>query len=131
VHEGGLCEGVLAVVEEAAGGQPVNRVRLRVGRLQRVVAESFDLYWQMLAGETTANALVELVETPILIRCRGCGGEHEAADAIFLCPGCDSADVELLAGDSVAVEEIELAGGEIVRNPSFADVREDHHHIHG
>ena len=44
MHEIGLCEGVLGVALEASAGEPVRRVRVRVGRLQAVVpilAQSF------------------------------------------------------------------------------------------
>jgi hydrogenase nickel incorporation protein HypA/HybF len=131
MHEGGLCEGVLGVVLDAAGGEPVRRVQLRIGQLQRVVADSFDFYWQMLAADTVAaQAVVDIAESPIRIRCRGCGGEHDVPDPIFLCPACASADVQLISGDGVMVEQIELESGRIIRNPNLAEVREDHEHAH-
>lgn len=132
MHEGGLCEGVLAVVLDAAADRPVARVQLQIGQLQRVVADSFHFYWQMLAaGTPAATASVSITEVPMRIRCRSCGAEHEPLDAVFLCRACESADVELIAGDQVAVESIELEGGEVVRNPQFAGIHEDHTHIHG
>lgn len=132
MHEGGLCEGVLAVVLDAAGERPVKRVKLRIGQLQRVVADSFDFYWQMVSVDTPAEgSSVDITEAPIRIRCRACNSEQTLPEPTFLCRACGSAEVDLIAGDRVAVESVELAGGEILRNPEFADVHEDEHeHSH-
>jgi Zn finger protein HypA/HybF involved in hydrogenase expression len=56
MHEIGLCEGVLGVALDASAGQPVKRVRLRVGRLQGVVPQVFDQAWEMVSEGTAAAA---------------------------------------------------------------------------
>jgi hydrogenase nickel incorporation protein HypA/HybF len=119
VHEVGLCEGVLGVVLEAARGRPVRRVRIRVGKLLRVWPDSFDQAWR-LVGETTPaeTAVVELKEVPARVRCRGCRGESEPGD-LPLCPHCGSSSVDVLAGDELVVEEIELEEGTVFRNPAL------------
>ena len=88
MHEAGLCEGVLAVVLDVAGEEPVSRVRIRLGQLQGVLPDHFEFHWQLLAADTMAEtARLELVELP---------------------------------GDELMVEEVELASGEIRRNPLLA-----------
>jgi hydrogenase nickel incorporation protein HypA/HybF len=88
MHEAALCEGVLAVALDAAAGEPVTRVKVRVGALQAVVPESFEFCWRMVAEGTNA----------------------------------EQADVQLehVPGDVLEVEEVELAGGGVRRNPRFA-----------
>lgn len=54
MHEGALVEAVLSVVLEAAGEEPVSRVRIRAGQDQHIVNDSFEFHWQMLAGDTPA-----------------------------------------------------------------------------
>jgi Zn finger protein HypA/HybF involved in hydrogenase expression len=89
MHEAALCEGVLAVALDAAGGDPVTRVRVRVGELQAVVPESFEFSWRLVAeGTDAAEAAVEL---------------------------------NMVGGDILEVEEVEVEGGEVRRNPRFAD----------
>ncbi|HLH68947.1 MAG TPA: hydrogenase maturation nickel metallochaperone HypA [Candidatus Dormibacteraeota bacterium] len=118
MHEVGLCEGVLEVVLEAAGGRPVRRVRVRVGRLLRVWPESFDQAWRLVGEATPAEtAIVELDEVPARVRCRGCRHESEPGD-LPLCPRCGSSSVDVLAGDELIVEEIELEEGTVLRNPA-------------
>ena len=63
MHEGALVEGVLAVVVEAAAGQPVRRVKLHAGSAQHLTPESLELYWRLLAEDTVAaRSDVQLLE---------------------------------------------------------------------
>ena len=119
MHEIGLCEGVLGVVLEAADGRAVRRVRVRVGKLLRVWPESFELAWRLVGEATPAGAAaVELDELPARIRCRGCRHEAQPED-LPLCPRCGSSDVEVLGGDELIVEEVELEEGTVLRNPAL------------
>jgi hydrogenase nickel incorporation protein HypA/HybF len=126
MHEIGLCEGVLGVALEAAAGEPVRRVRLRVGGLQGVVPEVFDQAWTMVTEGTAAGgSRVELVEVPVLVRCRACGQDTESPEAPFSCAHCGSPDVEIAAGEELVVEEVELTAGEVRRNPALVASGED------
>jgi hydrogenase nickel incorporation protein HypA/HybF len=120
MHEIGLCEGVLAVALDAAAGEQVKRVRLRVGRLQGVVPEVMDQAWEMVSEGTLASgSRVELVDVAVEVRCRACGQDTEALAAPFNCGQCGSPDVEIVRGDELVVEEVELTAGEIRRNPAL------------
>jgi hydrogenase nickel incorporation protein HypA/HybF len=126
MHEIGLCEGVLSVALEAAGGEQIKRVRLRVGGLQGVVPEVFDQAWTMVSEGTGAGgSTVELVEIPVEVRCRACGRETEFPEAPFSCGHCGSPDVEVVAGEELVVEEVELTAGEVRRNPALVASGED------
>ena len=121
----GLCEGVLAVVRDVSDDGPVSRVRLRVGRLQGVVPDVFEFCWHLVAQDTgAAEARVELTDVPVRVRCRSCGVEGEPEGTTVACPGCGAPAVDLLAGDELTVEEVELAGGEVRRNPGLQDAVE-------
>jgi hydrogenase nickel incorporation protein HypA/HybF len=121
VHEAGLCEAVLAVVRDVSGDTDVRRVRIRVGQLQGVVPDVFEFCWRMVAEDTVAaEAALELTEVPARVRCRGCGVEHHLTSSTVACPACGSLAVDVVAGDSIDVEEIELVGGEVRKNPNLA-----------
>ncbi len=93
MHEAALCEGVLAVALDAARGEPVTRVRVRVGEVQAVVRESFEFCWKLVAdGTTAADSAVEL---------------------------------HMVRGDVLEVEEVEVQGGDVRRNPRFATLHEE------
>jgi hydrogenase nickel incorporation protein HypA/HybF len=121
MHEIALCEGVLGVALEAAAGEPVRRVRVRVGRLQAVVPDVFDQGWELVSQGTAAGgSRIEVVEIPVLVRCRACGLETEAPEPPLACRHCGSPDVQVVTGDELVVEEVELAAGEVRRNPTLA-----------
>lgn len=121
MHEMGLCEAVLSVVRDVSDDAPVRRVRLRVGRRQAVVPDVLEFCWRMVAqGTGAADADLELTEVPVRVRCRSCGAEGEVDGGTLACPGCGATRVEAVAGDELDVVEIELAGGEVRRNPALA-----------
>jgi hydrogenase nickel incorporation protein HypA/HybF len=124
VHELALCEAVLAVAFDAAGDREIARVKVRVGQLQRVLPESWEMCWRMASLDSTAaHSVSELAEEPARVRCRSCGVD-DAPLAPLDCAHCGSPSVDVVAGDAIVVEEIELAGGEVIVNPSFAAVSE-------
>ena len=125
MHETGLCEGVLAVVREVSDDEPVSRIRLRVGRLQGVVPDVFEFCWRMVAEDTAAaEAALELEDVPVRVRCGACGAETEPPSSAIACASCGSPSVDVVAGDAIEVEEVELVGGEVLRNPHLAAVVE-------
>lgn len=134
MHEMGLAEGVLDVVLDAADERPVKRIHLLVGKLQMVVKESFDFSFQLAAAETPAeNATIEIEETPARFHCRSCGEESECRSAPFSCRSCGSYEIDVLSGDEIVVNEVELEDGVTIRNkavpldPAIEEhLRDDH-----
>ena len=125
MHELALCEAVLAVAFDAAGDREIARVKVRVGELQRVLPESWEMCWKMASLDSTAaQSVSELAVAPARVRCRSCGAE-DAPRPPLDCAHCGGASVEVIAGDAIVVEEIELAGGELIVNPSLAGVAEE------
>lgn len=126
MHEIGLCEAVLAVVRDVADDRPISRVRLRVGRMQAVVPDVFEYCWRMVAKDTGAEeAQLELLDVPVRVRCQACGEENDMDTSTFACAGCGSPSVTVVAGASLDVEEVELVGGLIRRNPRLALVTQE------
>lgn len=110
MHEYGLCESILDAVERRADGRRVQRVRVRVGTLHRVVPPAMDQAFALAAEGTVADgANVELVTVAVRVRCLACDHAADSEDALSLCPACGSADVELLGGDDLILESIQLA----------------------
>jgi hydrogenase nickel incorporation protein HypA/HybF len=58
MHEMGLAEGILAVALDVAGEERIERVRVRVGELQRVAPDSLRFCFELAAQETSAASAV-------------------------------------------------------------------------
>ena len=125
MHEMALCEGVLAVALEAAGDRPIAGVTVRVGQLQRVLPESWEMCWRMATMDSLAqDSQAKLKETPARIHCESCGAEGSPRPPLD-CASCGSHSVRVIAGDDIQLEEIELVGGELLANPHLAAAREE------
>jgi hydrogenase nickel incorporation protein HypA/HybF len=116
MHELGLCEGIVEAVERRAAGRRVTGVRVRVGARHRVVEESLDQAFEMVAAGTVADgAEVDLVVVPVTLTCRDCGHQAESLEPLGACPSCGGTDLEMDGGDELLLESIALAvpeGGE-------------------
>ncbi len=102
-----IAEQVLAVAKENNLGK-VTQVRLRVGQLRLIVPEALQAAWEAVReGTPAASASLEMVEVPAKARCRKCGHEYPPEWPVFLCPACQQASVEILAGEELVLEEVE------------------------
>ena len=108
MHELGLCEDIVAAIEQRAGDRAVARVRVRVGRLHHVHEDAFAQSFAMAAaGGVADGADAELVLLPVQARCTTCGADSQASELIAACPDCGSFDIELTGGDELVLESIE------------------------
>jgi len=115
MHETGLCEGLLELVEQRAAGRPVAEVRLRVGVRHAVVEEAFRQAFDLVAAGTVADgAALDLVVTPASLGCRRCGRRAWAMDPLAACPDCGAVEVELRGGDELVLESLRYRAGEEV-----------------
>lgn len=116
-----MCEAILEAVELRAAGRPVTGVRLRIGALHRVVPAALDQAFALAAAGTVAEgADVDLVVTPAVVTCRGCGaGTDSPDDAYPTCGRCGSPNVEINGGDEIVLESIRVREevGDVPRDP--------------
>jgi hydrogenase nickel incorporation protein HypA/HybF len=120
MHEMALAEGILSVALEAAQEQRVRRIQLQAGVLQHVTANSLQFCFQLVAADTpAAEAVVEIAELPVELRCTRCATETVLRTPPFQCRQCGAFDVEVVSGEQVLVDAIELEDG-WVRRPGGA-----------
>ena len=112
MHEMAIAEGVLAVVLDVAAGRRVRGVQLRMGALQRVVPDSFRFCFELAAQDTPASdARVELRDVAARWRCDRCEAETEASGPPFRCHACGAFDVDVISGEEILVDAVELDDG--------------------
>jgi hydrogenase nickel incorporation protein HypA/HybF len=125
MHELSISSAVVDTALRHAAGRPVASVQLRVGALRQVVPESLAFYFEIVARDTACEgAALELEVVPAWMECRVCGCEwdpapepelgHEPLTAVlptFRCPGCELAAAEVVRGDELEVESIEVTEG--------------------
>jgi hydrogenase nickel incorporation protein HypA/HybF len=109
MHELALAESVVAIASRHAAGRPVARVELKVGHLRQVVPAALEFAFELVAqGTAVEGAQLVLEAVPAAGRCRRCGTESELPGFPLACAACGSVDVELLRGEELLVEALEL-----------------------
>jgi hydrogenase nickel incorporation protein HypA/HybF len=109
MHELAITQAVVDAVVERTGEAGVSAVRLEIGKLSGVVPDSVRFCFDLVAeGTPLHGARLEIVEPAGRGRCRDCAARFDVDDPIVLCPGCDSADVEVLAGRDLRIISVEV-----------------------
>ncbi|HUD38710.1 MAG TPA: hydrogenase maturation nickel metallochaperone HypA [Streptosporangiaceae bacterium] len=109
MHELAITEGVVAAVTDRLPDAKVTSVRLEIGALSGVVADSVRFCFDLVTeGTALAGATLEITEPPASCRCRACGAEFAPDWPILLCP-CGSADVAVLSGADLRILSVQVA----------------------
>jgi hydrogenase nickel incorporation protein HypA/HybF len=109
VHELAITEGVVDAVTERLPDARIRCVRLEIGALSGVVADSVRFCFDLVTdGTNLQGARLEISEPPAHCRCRDCGAEFEPDGPIALC-SCGSADVTIMTGSGLRIVSVEVA----------------------
>ena len=112
MHEMSVAQSIVDIVRQyvpAAQAPGVTAVRVRVGSLSGIVAESLDFcFGALVAGTELDRARLDIEHVPTVCLCRECGVRFEPEALIFFCPSCGSGRAQLLSGSDLQVVHVEL-----------------------
>ena len=109
MHELSIAEAIVAIAERHAEGRTVTKVEVRVGHLRQVVPAALEFAFELVCkGTVLDGAELELEDVPARGRCRECGVETTMSGFPLACSACGGLDMEILAGEELAVESLEL-----------------------
>jgi hydrogenase nickel incorporation protein HypA/HybF len=112
VHELSLAQALVEQVEGLMaehGATGVARIRLRIGPLSGIVADLLATALPLAAtGSPVAAAELEFVEAPLRVRCQTCGTESDALPNRLLCAACGDWHTQVISGDEMILERVEL-----------------------
>ena len=110
MHELSIATEIIETVLNVAAEHRVNRVQeviLEVGPMRLVVPEALETAFEAVAKRTIAEgAKLTVVETPLRVRCRGCGNAYDCHIDDFLCPACGQADIEIIEGNDILLKSV-------------------------
>jgi hydrogenase nickel incorporation protein HypA/HybF len=109
MHELSIARAIVDTATRHAEGRQVDVVSVRVGWLRQVVPDSLRFYFGIVARDSACeHARLELTAVALRLRCSECGREWEPAEPDFRCPRCAPGSVEVLAGEELEIDYIEV-----------------------
>ena len=109
MHELSIADAVVRIATAHASGRRVRRVELRVGYLRQVVPSALEFAFELLTNGTPLEGADLVIEhVPVSGSCRVCGVETTMTGFPLRCSGCGGLDLELLMGEELLVDALEL-----------------------
>jgi hydrogenase nickel incorporation protein HypA/HybF len=109
MHELSIADALVEIAVRHAGDRRVTRVEVRVGHLRQVVPSALELAFELVAhGTPVDGAELVLEHVSAAGRCPVCGAESELDGFPLACAACGSLDVEVIRGEELQVEWLEV-----------------------
>ncbi len=112
MHEMSIAQSILKIVvpqAERNGAKKIKLIRVRAGELRGIVQEQLSFLFEFVAKDTIAEGATLAVErVPIKSVCKECKHEFMVQEYSFICPECESKDVDTIEGMELDVKEIEI-----------------------
>ncbi len=112
MHELAITQSMLDLVLEEAkkvGAERVQRINLVIGEMSGIVGQSVEFYFGFLSQDTIAcGATLSFENTRTQARCRECGEVFALKELDWSCPSCHNSSLEVIAGNELYVESIEV-----------------------
>lgn len=109
MHELSIAESIVRIASSHAGDRRVTKVHVKAGHLRQVVPSALDFAFELVAeGTPAAGAELALEVVPVAVRCGACGKETELDGFPLHCGGCGGLDVQVVRGEELLVESLEL-----------------------
>ncbi len=108
MHELAITESIVDAVSTRLPDARIECVRLEIGALSGVVADSVRFCFDLVTeGTNLQGARLEITEPPARCHCAACGADFEPVAPIAICP-CGSADVTVLSGQELKITSVQV-----------------------
>ena len=109
MHELAIAESIVGISARHADGRQVTKVYLKVGHLRQVVPSALAFSFELVAqGTPVEGAELEVQQVPAAGLCRDCGEETRLEGFPLQCRACGGFDLEILQGEELFVESLEM-----------------------
>ena len=90
--------------------RPLRVVRVVAGQQHQIVPDALVFAYELLTRDTpAAGSRLELRIRPLEARCPSCGWQGALEPPVFLCGACGQGGIELLGGNELYLESLEVA----------------------
>jgi hydrogenase nickel incorporation protein HypA/HybF len=119
MHELSIAQNILDIVDETLSGnlspeeknnsKKLREVKIKVGELVAVVPESLKFCYECLIEDSPyAHSKLSVEILPVELLCRNCKHKFHTKENFFVCPQCQSFDIEILQGNELKIDYLEV-----------------------
>ena len=112
MHELAITQSMFDLVLEQAKkaeAKKVGKINLVIGEMTGVVSECVKFYFDFISKGTPAEgATLSFVTVPPKAKCRDCDKLFELKEFDWTCPRCGGNNLQIVAGEELFVESIEV-----------------------
>ncbi len=113
MHELSITQSLLEIAlkhAEIAQAKKVNQLNIVMGQMSTIVDESVQFYWDIVAKDSIAEgARLQFERIPTTFHCFHCNTQFTLnGSQDFLCPQCQSAQVQVTGGDEFRLDSIDV-----------------------
>jgi hydrogenase nickel incorporation protein HypA/HybF len=112
MHEMSIAQSLMEILREEMAkhdAKVLKSVHLQIGQLSAIVPEALSFCFQiMVEGTEMEGAKLAMDVIALRGRCPECQKEFEIEDYHFACPTCGSVRIETIAGQDLAVVDMEV-----------------------
>lgn len=113
MHELSIAKNIIRIAGEHLSPREkelLRKVRVRIGVFSTVVPELLQSGFEAAVdGTVMENAELEITVVPLRIQCNSCGENREIEPLDFTCPDCSSNDVDIVEGNEIMIENLEIS----------------------
>jgi hydrogenase nickel incorporation protein HypA/HybF len=108
----GIAQQILDISVAAAmrgGAKRIGKINVVAGELRGIVPTQLTFCFGVVAQNTIASdAYLNLETVPVTAMCKGCEKAFTVEDFNYICPQCESSDVEVTGGTEFRIRDIEV-----------------------
>jgi hydrogenase nickel incorporation protein HypA/HybF len=112
MHEFSIAQNIIRIVKDTVAEEnlpKVTKVKVKVGELSGVVPDALEFSFRIIADDNKIKkAQLEINSVPLKVKCKNCKKEFKLEFPSFVCPYCSSSDLEIITGNELFLESIEL-----------------------
>jgi len=112
MHELALTQEMLDIAISQAEAYKAGKIlsmKVKYGTMTMMEPECFKFYFLEFSKDTIAEgAVLEFEKVVTKIECQACSKISELKDFLMICPECGSINVNIISGEEIFLEDIEV-----------------------
>ena len=112
MHEMAIAQNIVDIAiatAEREHARRITRINVVSGEMRGIVPMQLTFCFGVVAENTIASgAHLNLEIVPVTGRCRECDQPFIVRDFLYICPRCQSSDIEITGGTELRIKDIEV-----------------------